>query len=338
MDSEDAARASAQQKHNKFMVFGKKYRYIEVFQCSGDDMNLVLNGGLHTPPNATKPSLLSPGMLPQTPQATQSSPSPGLPITIQPPLTLSLTQPAAASLLAQQQQAQQAHFIAHQNLFARQQAINAAAANVASAHAAAHAQSQSSVDQTQYYLPNMGLLQTAGAVQSAAQQHMHLSQMSGGHPSSHGSHTMPNHAQPPYQYLLRSGLHTHTLSPQMNQMSMGYLPFHHPLSLMHQNSMHSSLHAQQQSQSTMTPVSVAAAAAAAAAAATSLANTQQHQYQMPATVSMPTSMIQAASYKRSYESAFHDPASIAAANASATKRFLSRPAPNMYAPFFPPGL
>ncbi|XP_037051284.1 RNA-binding protein fusilli isoform X1 [Bradysia coprophila] len=61
MDSEESARASAQLKHNKYMIFGKKYRYIEVFQCSGDDMNLVLNGGLHSPSNPTKPALLSPG-------------------------------------------------------------------------------------------------------------------------------------------------------------------------------------------------------------------------------------------------------------------------------------
>ncbi|EDW33656.1 GL11864 [Drosophila persimilis] len=41
MDSEDSARLCAQRKHNQFMVFGKKFRYIEVFQCSGDDMNMV---------------------------------------------------------------------------------------------------------------------------------------------------------------------------------------------------------------------------------------------------------------------------------------------------------
>lgn len=66
MDSEEAARQCAQRKHNQFMVFGKKYRYIEVFQCSGDDMNMVLNGGMQSPVNhhhhhPTKPSLLSPG-------------------------------------------------------------------------------------------------------------------------------------------------------------------------------------------------------------------------------------------------------------------------------------
>lgn len=79
MDSEESARLCAQRKHNQFMVFGKKYRYIEVFQCSGDDMNMVLNGGLQSPvtphhphlPGAGKqPSLLSPGMLAQPPPST----------------------------------------------------------------------------------------------------------------------------------------------------------------------------------------------------------------------------------------------------------------------------
>ncbi|XP_055628713.1 RNA-binding protein fusilli isoform X3 [Toxorhynchites rutilus septentrionalis] len=61
MDSETAAYQSAQQKHHKNMMFGKKQRYIEVFQCSGDDMNMVLNGGFQQPTNISKPSLLSPG-------------------------------------------------------------------------------------------------------------------------------------------------------------------------------------------------------------------------------------------------------------------------------------
>ena len=45
------------------MVTGKKQRYIEVLQCSGEDMSMVLTGGLATPPSPAKPSLLSPGML-----------------------------------------------------------------------------------------------------------------------------------------------------------------------------------------------------------------------------------------------------------------------------------
>ncbi|XP_058465503.1 RNA-binding protein fusilli isoform X3 [Malaya genurostris] len=61
MDSETAAFQSAQQKHHKNMMFGKKQRYIEVFQCSGDDMNMVLNGGFQQPTSISKPPLLSPG-------------------------------------------------------------------------------------------------------------------------------------------------------------------------------------------------------------------------------------------------------------------------------------
>ncbi|XP_022119664.2 RNA-binding protein fusilli isoform X2 [Pieris rapae] len=60
MDSETSAYLCAQQKHHRNMTFGKKHRYIEVFQCSGDDMNLVLTGGV-TP--ATSPKVLSPGPL-----------------------------------------------------------------------------------------------------------------------------------------------------------------------------------------------------------------------------------------------------------------------------------
>lgn len=44
MNSEAAASAAAQQKHHRYMNFGKKQRYIEVFQCSGEDMNLFLSG------------------------------------------------------------------------------------------------------------------------------------------------------------------------------------------------------------------------------------------------------------------------------------------------------
>ncbi|XP_015788903.1 putative uncharacterized protein DDB_G0282133 isoform X2 [Tetranychus urticae] len=46
MDSEQSAAQAATQRHHKYMSFGKKQRYIEVFQCSIDDMNLVLTGGV----------------------------------------------------------------------------------------------------------------------------------------------------------------------------------------------------------------------------------------------------------------------------------------------------
>jgi epithelial splicing regulatory protein 1/2 len=56
MDSEQSALLAAQQRHHRYMIFGKKQRYIEVFQCSVDDMNLVLTGGI-----PVQRQLLSPG-------------------------------------------------------------------------------------------------------------------------------------------------------------------------------------------------------------------------------------------------------------------------------------
>uniref|UniRef100_A0A182TPF5 RRM domain-containing protein n=1 Tax=Anopheles melas TaxID=34690 RepID=A0A182TPF5_9DIPT len=125
MDSETAAYQSAQQKHHKNMMFGKKQRYIEVFQCSGEDMNMVLNGGFQQPGSLSKPSLLSPGMLPtaatqpptQSPQTLSLS---QLSLPIPPPLALSVP-PPSHQLLAQQQ----AQYIAQQNLLARQAAAAA---------------------------------------------------------------------------------------------------------------------------------------------------------------------------------------------------------------------
>lgn len=161
MDSETAAQASAQQKHHKHMMFGKKQRYIEVFQCSGDDMNLVLQGGYQQFQQA--PSLSAKqhpsGMLPSS--RPQQSVQP-LQVSIPPPLTIPLSIPQAvhptanatstnhasvnvgaggnqtitsSSLIAHQQQ--QAHFIAHQNLLARQQAAQLQAAQLQAQHQAA---------------------------------------------------------------------------------------------------------------------------------------------------------------------------------------------------------
>ncbi|XP_059471623.1 RNA-binding protein fusilli isoform X3 [Neocloeon triangulifer] len=60
MDSEQSAFLAAQQRHNRYMVFGKKQRYIEVFQCSGEDMNLVLTGGIPAQKVLTSPGAVLP--------------------------------------------------------------------------------------------------------------------------------------------------------------------------------------------------------------------------------------------------------------------------------------
>ncbi|VEN48780.1 unnamed protein product [Callosobruchus maculatus] len=61
MDSEQSAFVAAHLKHHHYMTFGKKQRYIEVFQCSGEDMNLVLTGGL------PHPRVVSPAAAPKPP-------------------------------------------------------------------------------------------------------------------------------------------------------------------------------------------------------------------------------------------------------------------------------
>lgn len=222
MDSESAAAASAQQKHHKHMMFGKKQRYIEVFQCSGEDMNMVLNGGgfqYQSPPAIASKPITSSGMLPSRP-AQQAQP---LQISIPPPLTLSIPSSAVAgsavlpsaqgtnpvatvtsgnqnstsSLIAQQQQA---HFIAQQSLMARQQ--QAAAAH----QIQAAAQQQSAADQMALF-QNFGFLQSnpnqAAAAAAAAMQ------------------------QNPYQFQLAA--------PQMPLYFLPPRPTMLPMSLMHQN-------------------------------------------------------------------------------------------------------
>lgn len=123
MDSEQSAFMAAQQKHHRYMVFGKKQRYIEVFQCSGEDMNLVLTGGIPAPVSPAKAAtaaLLSPGMLhnltsvPQGPNLAQPPPCPP---PGPPPQQLQLS-PAPWDIYAQQQA--HAQLIAQQTLIARQ--------------------------------------------------------------------------------------------------------------------------------------------------------------------------------------------------------------------------
>ena len=68
MDAEQSAEAATLSKHRKFMINNNKRRYIEVLQCSGEDMNLVLTTGVPTiggpPPTANGLQGLLPTQIP----------------------------------------------------------------------------------------------------------------------------------------------------------------------------------------------------------------------------------------------------------------------------------
>ena len=55
MKSEQAAFQAAQKKHYHHMQVGKKQRYIEVIQCSGEDMNYQLTGNVPSVTNGVLP-------------------------------------------------------------------------------------------------------------------------------------------------------------------------------------------------------------------------------------------------------------------------------------------
>ncbi|XP_030756360.1 RNA-binding protein fusilli isoform X2 [Sitophilus oryzae] len=77
MDSEASAFSAAQHKHHRYMVFGKKQRYIEVFQCSGEDMSLVLTGGLPGPPSPATAAAKTTAPAPAPPAAALLTPPGG---------------------------------------------------------------------------------------------------------------------------------------------------------------------------------------------------------------------------------------------------------------------
>jgi epithelial splicing regulatory protein 1/2 len=63
MDSEAASFNAAAHKNNKYMFFNGKKRYIEVLQCSGEDMNHILLGLVPSnliPPNVQRQPMYSP--------------------------------------------------------------------------------------------------------------------------------------------------------------------------------------------------------------------------------------------------------------------------------------
>lgn len=306
MDSESAAQASAQQKHHKHMMFGKKQRYIEVFQCSGEDMNMVLNGVYHhqfqTSPTITAKPIPS-GMLPSSrPQSSTVQP---LQVSIPPPLTIPISIPQAVlsqsvtntnpsinanvavasahhnshtagpnSLIAQQQQ--QAHFIAQQNLIARQQA--AAAAQL-------HAVQQQQSDQMAF-LQNFSFLPSSAAASNLTNQ----------------SNQMPTN---PY---------TFSLGPQVPQF------FYLPRPMLPMSLMPPGLGGQ------------VSTAAFTGSLPPGYVNTAQLQNIQSAAGQIPTSStISSSSAKRSYESAFRtDPMSVTAAKRAYHPSQAAAAAANLY--------
>jgi len=157
MDSEQSAFLAAQQRHNRYMVFGKKQRYIEVFQCSGEDMNLVLTGGIPTQKVLTTPgmspagawdSAMLPLRLPEAPAHPMwSMPAPtSPPVAPRPPSLMPSFHPQmllmhprlalAAAQLQQQHQHQAVQAAAlHRHAAFQKMQMTAAAANPAAAAA-----------------------------------------------------------------------------------------------------------------------------------------------------------------------------------------------------------
>lgn len=60
MDSEESAALTAINRNKRQMVHANKKRVIEVIQCSGEDMNLVLTNGIPTVPQpAALPQIIA---------------------------------------------------------------------------------------------------------------------------------------------------------------------------------------------------------------------------------------------------------------------------------------
>lgn len=318
MDSEEAARKSAEKKHTQFMVFGKKYRYIEVFQCSGDDMNLVLNGGLQPPVTPSKAPLLSPGMLPQaqaTPQTvTQipptvavSHPSTHFPTAPHPQFVTTSPHPAsaaAAAAAAAQFSHHPPHGPATATAVAHPHSLPIQPPSTANATAAVAAgpltlsippPSPAYLAQQQaQFIAQQNLLarQSAAAAVAQAQNDQLMFQNFGLLPSPGTTSQLalahhPTSAAPPQspQYVFMP-------RPYLTHVPLGFLPAHVP------------------------PFSLAPPPGATAAV------THHLQPAVSGTI------------KRSYESAFQqDPGTVAA-----PKRQLTRPPASFYNPFYPPGV
>lgn len=244
------------------MVFGKKQRYIEVFQCSGEDMNLVLTGGIPAPVSPAKAAtaaLLSPGMLnlpptnvpppppaPAPPAASVASlalAQSAVPNTTVAQISQNLVAPPSPALswenpaLYAQQQAQ---MIAQQSLLARQsQAAHAAAA--AHAHGE-HMMLMNQLAAAQHgiaFLNHHGSAAAAAAAAgppSPAKQHHHMQlmhappQLMHPHHQQHPLLLVPHHHRLPPLSVPRAPLMTqHHLMPATAAGAPGLLPLmpHH---------------------------------------------------------------------------------------------------------------
>ncbi|RZF37025.1 hypothetical protein LSTR_LSTR004713 [Laodelphax striatellus] len=80
MDCQLSAFITAQLKHHRYMFLGKNLHYIEVLQCSGDDMSMLLTDN-YPAPAAVSPvakTLLSPGRLTKMPSHSKNGSAPAV--------------------------------------------------------------------------------------------------------------------------------------------------------------------------------------------------------------------------------------------------------------------
>ncbi|CAF4327937.1 unnamed protein product [Rotaria sp. Silwood2] len=93
MNSEAASFNAAAHKNNKYLFFNGRKRYIEVIQCSGEDMNHILLGLV--------PSNLIPPNVPRQPMFSPHRAAPLVPISTIPPQMLSQTMPISLAAPSQ---------------------------------------------------------------------------------------------------------------------------------------------------------------------------------------------------------------------------------------------
>ncbi|XP_017147237.1 RNA-binding protein fusilli isoform X1 [Drosophila miranda] len=343
MDSEDSARLCAQRKHNQFMVFGKKFRYIEVFQCSGDDMNMVLNGGLASPvaqPPAhhghahKQPSLLTTGMLAQ---------SPPTPTGAQSAISGSHTHPHAHS-----HSHAQGHVSAHHGL-PTSPALLAPLSSTSGAAASAGGLASFMASQPSAAAAHSSLQNAAVALSSLSGQAPpgYPLNFSLPPPSSQAAASPALLAQQQAQFIAQQSLLVRQqaaaalAAEQQQQLYANAMLQSHPLYLQqHQQQQQQQLYANAMLQSGQPqfvfmqrpymphfPLGYMQAGAAGSASTSALALAQAQ--------AQAQAQVQPQSIKRSYENAFQQEAAGAAAAASAAKRALTRTPSSVYSYYNP---